>query len=264
MRWTGQLGKTRIATDWNVRCFKSFAGIGSFKHDGQVNGLFTWHRSIDYRPKGPPDVGRMMFLDQEHGLLQEDGVVQGDDYREICKRLDGDMHNSFGGRCFLPDSPDALGFLVVSGKYAGVAVRFVSTHSEVEGFERSPTPSEQLALDSYFGVIACDGVVVCCSRPIWVGKSVDATVANCIPGCETPSDRTYFHAFITSFNPNPQGYPRSSSSGLCSSSGEGPHNLISALTLIEKRGPIFRCRKPDLVHFLGFEKFRSPKSWALH
>ncbi len=152
-----------------------------------------------------------MFLDQEHGVLQEDGVLPGDDYREIWKRLDGDMHNSFGGRCFLPDSPDALGFLVVSGRYAGVAVRFASTHSEVEGFadifhdERCPTPSEQLALDSYFGVIACDGVVVCCSRPIWVGKSVDATVTNCIPGCETPSHRPFFHAFFTLFYPNPQG-----------------------------------------------------------
>ncbi len=47
----------------------------------------------------------MVFLDPEHEFLQEDGVLPGDDYREIWKRVDGNAHNSFGGRCFCPMRP---------------------------------------------------------------------------------------------------------------------------------------------------------------
>ncbi len=179
-----------------MRCFKSFAGFGSCHYDEALKDcLFTWHRSIDWRPEGPPDVGRMVFLDEEHELLQEDGVLPGDDYREIWKRLDGNMSNSFGGRCFLPNSADGLGFFVLAGKYVGVAVRFASTYSDEQGLslanifadgDRCPNASEQLALDNYFGVIACDGVVVCCSRPSWVGKPVLSTVADCMPECDLP------------------------------------------------------------------------------
>jgi hypothetical protein len=196
LRWIGQLGASRDASDWNVRCFKSFAGIGSCYCDEALKDcLFSWHRNIDYRPEGPPDVGRMVFLDEEHNVLQEDGVLPGDDYREIWKRLDGNMRDSFGGRCFLPNSADGQGFFVSSGKYVGVAVRFASSYSEDQGLslanifvegDRCPNAAEQLALDNYFGVIACDGVVVCCSRPIWVGKSVLSTVAHCMPLCDQP------------------------------------------------------------------------------
>jgi len=194
LRWLGQLGKSKSVEDWNVRCFKSFAGIGSVEHNGG-DCIFTWKREIDYRPTGPPDVGKMLFLDQDLQLLQEDGVLAGDDYREIWKRLDGNMHNSVGGRCFLPDFPEAKGFVVVSGRHVGIAVRCAPTHAAgdcqfsanifAEG-ERCPSAAEQVALDNYFGLIACDGFVVCCSRPIWKGKALDHTVNSCMPGwsCE--------------------------------------------------------------------------------
>ena len=205
LRWIGQLGKSRLATDWNARDFKSFAGLGSCQHvAGSSDCTFTWQRHVDYRPAGPPDVGRMVFLDQQNDVLQEDGVLPGDDYREIWRRLDGTAQNSFGGRCFLPGSPDALGFYVVSGKYVGVAVRCAPSYSDVDGVplaniftdsDRCPSASEQDALDNYFGVIACDGVVVCCSRPIWTGKSVHATVLHCIPQCNmAPPAPRHFHS----------------------------------------------------------------------
>ena len=190
LRWLGQLGKSKLAEDWNVRLFKSFAGIASCSHDGG-DCIFTWKREIDYRPDGPPDVGKMVFLDHDQQLLQEDGVLAGDDYREVWRRLDGSMHNSFGGRCFLPDSPEAKGVIVVSGMHVGIAVRFAPTyddgdcHSLANIFahgERCPSASEQAALDNYFGLIACDGVVVCCSRPMLKGAALGCTVGSCMPG----------------------------------------------------------------------------------
>jgi hypothetical protein len=193
------MGRSRLAKDWNVRLFKSFAGNGSCVDSAGVC-LFTWNRKIDYRPEGPPDVGKMLFLDPEHELLQEDGVLPGDDYREIWRRIDGNLQNSFGGRCFLPGSPHAPGgFYVVSGRHVGLAVRFSSTYSCDDSCslkiifsddERRPNASEQDALDNYFSVIACDGIVICCSRPVWMGKPADQTLFHCMPGCNCPLIRT--------------------------------------------------------------------------
>jgi hypothetical protein len=187
------MGKTRLAKDWNVQLFKSFAGIASCV-DSKGMCIFTWHRKIDYRPDGPPDVGKMAFLDSERELLQEDGVLPGDDYREIWKRIDGNRHDSFGGRCFLPESPHIPGgFFVVSGRHVGIAVRFSLTYPLDESCslnnifaegKRCPTASEQDALDNYFSAVACNGIVICCSRPFWMGKPVDQTVLQCIPGCK--------------------------------------------------------------------------------
>lgn len=66
---------------------KSFAGEGSFD---PTSCLFTWTRNHDFRPPGPPDVGRMRVLkaDAENLLqLEEDGVLPGDDYREIWDKI---------------------------------------------------------------------------------------------------------------------------------------------------------------------------------
>ncbi len=172
--------------------FKSFAGIASCV-DNRCECVFTWHRKIDYRPEGPPDVGKMVFLDPEHEFLQEDGVLPGDDYREIWKRVDGNAHNSFGGRCFLPDAPRAVGFFVVSGTHVAVATRQTSTYADDDGCSlksifvesgRCPSASEQDALDKYFSVVACNGIVICCSRPLWMGKSFEQTISECIPECK--------------------------------------------------------------------------------
>ena len=44
----------------------------------------TWTRVIDYRPLSPPDVGKVKFLSEN--ILQEDGVLEGDDFTEIWER----------------------------------------------------------------------------------------------------------------------------------------------------------------------------------
>lgn len=60
---------------------KSFAGHISFN---SVLSHITWTRVIDYRPLSPPDVGSVSFLSKN--VLQEDGVLEGDDFTEIWER----------------------------------------------------------------------------------------------------------------------------------------------------------------------------------
>ena len=66
---------------------KSFAGSGSYDSD---SNYFTWTRDFDFRPAGAPDVGSMRVLQgtaQDPLQLEEDGVLTGDDYREIWDKL---------------------------------------------------------------------------------------------------------------------------------------------------------------------------------
>lgn len=68
---------------------KSFAGIGSFE---VTNCNFTWDRKFDFRAPGAPDVGLMRLLEgtpTDPLQLEEDGVLPGDDYREVWDRLTG-------------------------------------------------------------------------------------------------------------------------------------------------------------------------------
>jgi hypothetical protein len=66
---------------------KSFAGTGSYEPE---KAHFTWTRQFDFRPPGSPDVGLMRVL-QGSAIapeqLEEDGVLPGDDYREIWDLL---------------------------------------------------------------------------------------------------------------------------------------------------------------------------------
>jgi hypothetical protein len=66
---------------------KSFAGMGSYD---QASENFTWTRNFDFRPTGPPDIGRMRLLLGTYEFpttIEEDGVLPGDDYREIWENV---------------------------------------------------------------------------------------------------------------------------------------------------------------------------------
>jgi hypothetical protein len=66
---------------------KSFAGAGSYEPE---KAHFTWTRKFDFRPPGSPDVGLMRVLKGSAVApeqLEEDGVLPGDDYREIWDSL---------------------------------------------------------------------------------------------------------------------------------------------------------------------------------
>jgi len=73
---------------------KSFAGIGSFD---ESSCHFTWDRKFDFRAPGAPDIGLMRLLQGSSSdplQLEEDGVLPGDDYREIWDRLSGSVSSS--------------------------------------------------------------------------------------------------------------------------------------------------------------------------
>jgi hypothetical protein len=61
---------------------KSFAGKISYESN---ESLMTWQRELDYRPLGPPDVGLIYFVSENE--IEEDGVLPGDDFKEIWKRI---------------------------------------------------------------------------------------------------------------------------------------------------------------------------------
>lgn len=67
---------------------KSFAGTGEYDSSLQH---FTWTRLIDFRPPGAPDVGLMNVVSP--GVVEEDGVLPGDDFKEVwTQQLDMDMN----------------------------------------------------------------------------------------------------------------------------------------------------------------------------
>ena len=72
----------RVQKSQSIEQFKSFAGTSSFDTEKQ---WLTWNRELDLRPQGPPDIGRIDFLSDT--VIQEDGVSEGDDYREIWENI---------------------------------------------------------------------------------------------------------------------------------------------------------------------------------
>jgi len=70
----------RQGLDNNVRQSKSFAGDITLKGDE-----LTWKRVFDFRPTTGQDVGKNTFL--ADNIIQEDGVLPGDDYREIWQNI---------------------------------------------------------------------------------------------------------------------------------------------------------------------------------
>jgi hypothetical protein len=67
---------------FNSLDLKSFSGEISYDNN---ESLMTWHRELDYRPLGPPDVGLIHFVSENE--IEEDGVLPGDDFKEIWKRI---------------------------------------------------------------------------------------------------------------------------------------------------------------------------------
>lgn len=66
---------------------KSFAGSGNYDSS---TAHFTWSRTYDFRPAGSPDVGLMRVIkgsNHSPEQLEEDGVLPGDNYREIWDKI---------------------------------------------------------------------------------------------------------------------------------------------------------------------------------
>ena len=70
------------AESYNPLLLKSFAGVATYDSSSQC---ITWNREIDYRPTGAPDIGLIQFLSNDE--IEEDGVLPGDDYKEIWRRV---------------------------------------------------------------------------------------------------------------------------------------------------------------------------------
>lgn len=65
----------------SIATSKSFAGHITYQDD---LSYLTWTRVIDYRPLSPPDIGKVQFTAEN--VLQEDGVLEGDDFSETWVR----------------------------------------------------------------------------------------------------------------------------------------------------------------------------------
>lgn len=67
---------------YNYQNIKSFSGDIEYNSN---KSILTWNRRIDYRPLGLPDLGLINFLSENE--IEEDGVLEGDDYKEIWIRI---------------------------------------------------------------------------------------------------------------------------------------------------------------------------------
>jgi len=119
---------------------KSFAGSTSFETS---NAHFTWTREYDFRAPGSPDIGLMRLLQgtvTNPLQLEEDGVLPGDDYREIWDRLPGsDGANGCTVRLI---KKDASGVVVKSGLFLVVGDWFALTISRVLSENRAGQEAE--------------------------------------------------------------------------------------------------------------------------
>ncbi len=105
---------------------KSFAGVTSFETS---SSHFTWTREFDFRAPGSPDIGLMRLLQgtvTDPLQLEEDGVLPGDDYREIWDRLPGsDGANGCTVRCIKKNSSGVVvkrGLFLVVGDWFALTV----------------------------------------------------------------------------------------------------------------------------------------------
>jgi hypothetical protein len=183
------------ALDLGAATFKSFAGMGSVEFDSLSQQCrFTWSRLVDFRPPGNPDVGNMIWLGPN--LLQEDGILPGDDYREIWSRVSPASHSTIGVHLRCDDDPGARGVLVIIDSYVAfatqrtrsaclAAVAFFATATS-----GAPPPEVTAWLDGFISVLAKDGVVVLCSQPGLVGQPI-STAASRLQGWRAVSAPGY-------------------------------------------------------------------------
>lgn len=142
---------------------KSFAGEGSFVPS---TSLFTWRRDFDFRPPGAPDVGLMRVLKGscENPLqLEEDGVLPGDDYREIWDKLSPSSDSTdCTVRLYKKSPEDAVereGLFLIVGSW--FAVTLARPHSEAGAqqlqslFASGSTTEEVCPEESYVWTHVC-------------------------------------------------------------------------------------------------------------
>ena len=170
------------------RAFKSFSGMGEAVTTAAGRCQFTWRRDLDYRPPGTPDVGDMVWLPDasQCGLLQEDGVLPGDDYREIWQRQEPPVSSALAVQCGVELAhrtvPGSRGCLVACGRFVGWALRVgpacagaVQEHLRAYFAEGSTAPlslADAAALHTYTSGLADAGTVVVASESSWTGRAL--------------------------------------------------------------------------------------------
>lgn len=105
--------------EYNPLKLKSFAGESTYD---SASKCVTWNRAIDYRPVGAPDIGLIHF-NSEHEI-EEDGVLVGDDYKEIWNRItiNETSSNEFVAKVTYQDEEEGSTqfgyFIVLSDRFA--------------------------------------------------------------------------------------------------------------------------------------------------
>jgi hypothetical protein len=165
--------------------FKSFAGVGNvatLESSGECH--FSWKRLLDYRPMGPPDVGSMRWL--EPSLLQEDGLLPADDYREIWRRVSPADAPALGALLHQSGDVGSIGVAVAMSGYAAFATQLSRpaapkcvTSFFSETAQRSEPIGSEIAswLERYFCAVAKDGVIFACSRHALIGQPMALATA---------------------------------------------------------------------------------------
>lgn len=119
-----------------LRTYKSFCGFSSFD---ESNCWLTWDRQLDFRPLGAPDIGKIDWLSDT--VIQEDGVLEGDDYREIWENLNGpDKSGSESVLKLSGKDSSRTGCFLVVGEWFGLCI------SRADG----PTPASDDTFRQYF------------------------------------------------------------------------------------------------------------------
>lgn len=109
---------------------KSFSGYITYQKE---NSLLTWHRELDFRPLSPPDIGKIRFLTENR--LEEDGVLPGDDYREIWERFPINYFKTMDEtviRLTPTEKCNRTGYLIIVGDNFGMSISRKSDNSSLE------------------------------------------------------------------------------------------------------------------------------------
>jgi hypothetical protein len=147
---------------------KSFAGDISYD---QEQSIVTWNRKLDYRPLGPPDVGLIHFLSEDE--IEEDGVLPGDDYKEIWKRISRSIESDIAAKVHIFHSDGSLHrtgyFLTVGDIFAFTLSRSILPSEEQERFDQT--------LKSHF---SSDGPELCAETASYLSQYL--TIVGSIAG----------------------------------------------------------------------------------
>ena len=105
-----------VEDNTNPLNLKSFAGTGEYDSALQH---FTWTRVMDFRPPGAPDIGLVNFTSP--GVIEEDGVLPGDDFKEVWTQQLDDINDSSAVGDFVSEVQSSCGkrkgYFLVIGEY---------------------------------------------------------------------------------------------------------------------------------------------------